>query len=136
MSNIVSIGTSVPGASSGSLSRTVTTTPITLSQFGLAIPQGANRVILDATVGITSSLLAPVLLFNVLRGNAVIFSCRQEVLLSTGQELTVSFQAIDSNVPATSNQGYTLTVQLESSLLVGATVTGPVTFSGISYTYG
>lgn len=134
MANIFSIGTSVPGATSGSLSRTVTTTPITLSQFGLTIPQGANRVILEATVGITSSSTAPVLLFNVLRGNAVIFSSRQEVLTSTGQELTITFQAIDANVPATSNQGYTLTVQLEAGL-VGATVTGPVTFSGISYTY-
>lgn len=135
MTNIVSIGTSVPGSSSGTLTRTVTTTPITLAQFGLAIPQGANRVILNATVGVTSSLLAPVLLFNVLRGNAVIFSCRQEALINGGQEIAISFQAIDSNVPATSNQGYTLTVQLEAGLLVGATVTGPVTFSGISYTY-
>ncbi|MGG1551496.1 exosporium protein C [Paenibacillus ferrarius] len=135
MTQVFSIGTSVPGTTSGSLSRTVTTSPITLAQFGLAIPQGANRVILNATVGVTSTLLAPVLLFNVLRGNAVIFSCREEVLLSAGQELTVSFQAIDTNVPATSNQGYTLTVQLETGLLVGATVTGPITFSGVSYTY-
>ncbi|MZQ85998.1 hypothetical protein GQF01_28245 [Paenibacillus sp. 5J-6] len=136
MSNIVSIGTSVPGSSSGSLSRVVSTTPITLAEFGLAIPQGPNRVLLTATVGITSTLLAPVLLFNVLRGNAVIFSARQEVLLSTGQELTISFQAIDTNVPATSNQGYSFTVQLQPGLLTGATVTGPVTLSGISYTYG
>ncbi|MGG1518499.1 hypothetical protein ABE504_23980 [Paenibacillus oryzisoli] len=135
MTAIFSIGTSVPGATSGSLARTVTTTPITLAQFGLAIPQGTNRVILNATVGVTSTVLAPVLLFNILRGNAVIFSCREEALLSTGQELTLSFQAIDTNVLATSNQGYTLNVQLETGLLVGATVTGPVTFSGISYTY-
>lgn len=55
MSNIVSIGTSVPGSSSGSLSRPVSTTPITLAEFGLAIPQGPNRVLLTATVGITST---------------------------------------------------------------------------------
>ncbi|ULM99899.1 exosporium protein C (plasmid) [Peribacillus frigoritolerans] len=134
MANIVSVGTSVPAQGSGSLNRPVTTTPINLAEFGLDIPQGANRVILNATVGVTSALLAPVLIFNVFRGDQVIFSSREEGLLSAGQELTISFQAIDTNVPATASQRYLVTVQLESAF-TAANVTGPVTFSGVSYTF-
>lgn len=134
MSNVISVGTSVPAQGSGSLNRTVTSTPILLAQFGLAIPQGANRVLLSATVGVRSSLLAPVLIFTILRGNQVIYTSREAVLLSVGQEQTVTVHAIDLNVPVTSNQGYSLTVELENSLLTGAVVTGPVEFSGVSYT--
>ncbi|SIR55645.1 hypothetical protein SAMN05878482_104246 [Peribacillus simplex] len=135
MANIVSIGTSVPAPPvSGSLDREVTTTPISLALFGLVIPEGDNRVLLHATVGVTSALLAPVLIFNIFRGDQVIFSSREEVLLSAGQEQTVSLHAIDTNVPATINEAYLLTVQLESDLSA-ADVTGPVTFSGISYSY-
>ncbi|WP_166000665.1 hypothetical protein [Bacillus sp. Cs-700] len=134
MSNVFSVGTSVPAQGSGSLNRTVTGTPILLAQFGLAVPQGANRVLLSATVGVRSSLLAPVLIFTILRGNQVIYTSREAVLLSVGQEQTVTVHAIDLNVPVTSNQGYSLTVELENSLLTGAVVTGPVEFSGVSYT--
>ncbi|WP_336864630.1 hypothetical protein [Peribacillus frigoritolerans] len=119
---------------SGSLDREVTTAPISLALFGLVIPEGDNRVIINATVGVTSALLAPVLIFNIFRGNQVIFSSREEVLLSAGQEQTVSLHAIDTNVPATINEAYLLTVQLENELSA-ANVTGPVTFSGISYSY-
>ncbi|MCU6599592.1 hypothetical protein OCO53_03810 [Peribacillus frigoritolerans] len=135
MANIVSVGTSVPAPPvSGSLDREVTTAPISLALFGLVIPEGDNRVIINATVGVTSALLAPVLIFNIFRGNQVIFSSREEVLLSAGQEQTVSLHAIDTNVPATINEAYLLTVQLENELSA-ANVTGPVTFSGISYSY-
>ncbi|MCA0993382.1 hypothetical protein [Pseudalkalibacillus hwajinpoensis] len=135
MSNVFNIGTSVPAQGSGSLNRTVTGTPILLAQFGLAVPQGANRVLLSATVGVRSSLLTPVLIFTILRGNQVIYTSREAVLLSVGQEQTVTVHAIDMNVPDTSNQGYSLTVELENSLLTGAVVTGPVEFLGVSYTF-
>ena len=64
----------------------------------------------------------------------MIYTSREAVLLSVGQEQTVTVHAIDLNVPVTSNQGYSLTVELENSLLTGAVVTGPVEFSGVSYT--
>lgn len=135
MANVVSVGTSVPAPQvSGSLDREVTTAPITLALFGLVIPQGDNRVILNATVGVRSALLAPVLIFNIFRGNQIIFSSREEVLLSAGQEQTVSLHAIDTNVPATINEAYLLTVQLEDALSA-AEVVGPVNFSGVSYSY-
>ena len=135
MANTFSIGTSVPAQGSGSLNRTITGSPLKLAEFGLAIPGGANRVLLNATVGVESSLLAPVLLFTIFRGSQVIFTSREEVLLSLGQEQTITVHAIDMNVPATSNQAYSITVQLENSLLTGARVTGPVEFSGVSYNF-
>ncbi|MDO7487081.1 hypothetical protein Q5O89_17085 [Peribacillus frigoritolerans] len=135
MANVVSVGTSVPGPQvSGAFDREVTTAPISLGLFGLVIPQGENRVILNATVGVRSAVLAPVLIFNIFRGNQIIFSSREEVLLSAGQEQTVTLHAIDTNVPATINESYLLTVQLENAASA-ADVVGPVNFSGVSYSY-
>ncbi|MFC5772962.1 hypothetical protein [Ectobacillus antri] len=133
MASVFSIGTSTPATGSNSINRTLSTTPILLAEFGIGIPNGSNRVILNATIGISALLLNPTIIITVARDQQVIFTSREELQISVGENRTVSVQAIDVNVPATGNQRYVLTAQLAPGLLNGSSVTGPVTFSAVSY---
>ncbi|SDM60217.1 hypothetical protein SAMN04488137_0971 [Fictibacillus solisalsi] len=128
-------GSSVPTDSSGSLNINVPSTPIKLAAFGLSIPAPDNRVILNATVGISASLGNPTVLFKIYRDTGIIFSTVTELQLSVAQNATVTFQAIDLNVPVGSNYAYSITAELvNSNLLNNALITGPITFSGIATT--
>lgn len=126
-------GSSNPSGSSDSLNINVPSTPIKLAAFGLGIPVADNRVILNATVGIRASLGNPTVLFKVYRDTAVIFSVRAELQIALAQFNTVTFQAIDLNVPVGSNYAYSITAELvNSNLLNNATIVGPITFSGVA----
>jgi hypothetical protein len=136
MANFFDIGTSVPTPTSNSINRPITTEGIILAIFGISIPAVPNRVLINASVGVTANALNPSIILTVLRGNQVIFSSREQLQLSVLEQQTINLHAIDTNVPPSSNQGYTLRVTLENALLNAASVTGPVTFSGVSYTFG
>ncbi|USK46567.1 hypothetical protein [Cytobacillus oceanisediminis] len=137
MATVYSTGISIPSNGSGSLNRPVPSTPggITLAAFGLPIPQPQAKVILNGTIGITASILNPTLIIQVFRGDQVIFSAREETQLAIGQSQTISFTAAELNVPVSSNQAYSMVIRVENPIIIlnGATVTGPVTFTGVAY---
>ena len=133
MVSITSIGVSVPATSSGSLSRQILETPILLAEFGVSIPASPNRVLLNATIGITATSITPTLLVNFRRGNQIISSNRVTIQTNIGEEEIISLQTIDVNALLSSNQGYSITIQVEGSLLNAAVVSGPVNFSGVVY---
>ncbi|MEK5029238.1 hypothetical protein [Paenibacillus sp. FSL M7-1046] len=102
----------------------------TLTQFGLATAQGGS-VLLNASVGVQTTLGSPDLLFTILRGAAAIFSIRASAL-NAGQFDPISFSYVDSNVPA-GYFAYTLTVSIvNNAALNSANLVGPVDFSGLS----
>ncbi|MFJ7994678.1 exosporium protein C [Peribacillus frigoritolerans] len=134
MPTFLDSGSSVPSNGSGTLSIPVPSSPIKLAEFGLNLSNSINRVILDATVGVTAQAGNPTLLFKVFRDSGIILTVRGELQLSIDQNRTISFQAIDLNVPAGS-RAYSITIELENpSLLNSARVVGPITFSGVAFT--
>ncbi|WP_310832719.1 hypothetical protein [Paenibacillus pedocola] len=102
----------------------------TLTQFGLATAQGGN-VLLNATVGVQTTLGNPDLLFTITRGSTSVFTTLASAL-DTGLYDPISFSYVDSNVPA-GYFAYTLTVSIvNSAMLNSANLVGPVDFSGLS----
>ncbi|WLD92589.1 hypothetical protein [Alkalihalobacillus sp. AL-G] len=126
---------SVPASANNSLNRVVPASPanIKLAEFGLSIPDPTNLVELTATVGWTATLGNPVLLFKIFRGSQIIFSTIDETDINVANVKTQSFNAVDSNVPA-GQRVYSLTVEQISDepLINTASVTGPVTFTGLA----
>lgn len=102
----------------------------TLTEFGLATTQGGS-VLLNATIGVQTTLGNPNLLFTILRSGTPVFT-----LLATapggGQYAPLSLSYVDLNFPS-GYFAYTLTIaQVNSSTLNSANLIGPVDFSGLS----
>ncbi|WP_342477715.1 hypothetical protein NYE24_33580 [Paenibacillus sp. FSL H7-0350] len=102
----------------------------TLTEFGLATLLGGS-VLLNATVGVQTTLGNPNLLLTILRSGTPVFT-----LLATApgesQYAPLSFSYVDFNFPA-GYFAYTLTIsQVNSSTLNSANLIGPVDFSGLS----
>ncbi|GEO24667.1 hypothetical protein AAC03nite_04520 [Alicyclobacillus acidoterrestris] len=133
MYTVYDAATSVPSATFGSLSRSIPGTPsnIVLAEFGLATSSPSPRVLLAATVGVSAVLLAPNILFSILRDGAVIFTTQSQESLTVIQNETISFTTADANV-APGYHSYQLVASLTNALLNAANVVGPVTFTGIS----
>lgn len=126
---------STPTTSTGGVNRPVPTAPatITLAAFGLAVNSSpTNQVELKATVGVQSTVGLPNLLFQIIRDTGVIFSI-ESATLGVLENDEISFTAADLNVPI-GYHSYRLTVtNLDPlPLLNQGTVTGPITFSGMS----
>ncbi|MFE0565562.1 exosporium protein C [Priestia megaterium] len=129
-------GSSVPTNGSGTVAIPVPSSPNTLklAEFGFNLSNNQNRVILNATVGITAQIGNPMILFKVFRDTGIILTVREELQIGFSENKTISFQAIDLNVP-TGNRAYFVTAELEnSSILNSATIVGPITFSGVAFT--
>ncbi|MCU9614551.1 hypothetical protein OEV98_13485 [Caldibacillus lycopersici] len=134
MASLISVGSSVPSNGNSPYRINVSDIPVRLAAFGLIAPSGSNRIFLNATVGIQSTLVNPTLVFQILRDNSeVITTIRQQVLLTANQYQVISFNAVDIDVPA-GNHGYAITATVEG-LLANAVITGPIIFSGESYSF-
>lgn len=132
---VYSTGASVPTALSGGISRPIPSSPfpITLANFGLYVPQAGAKVFLNGTVGITAGIINPTILIQVYRESQMIFSSREQTQLAIGESQTISFTAAEMNAPI-GYYGYSLVISVENLLInIGATVTGPVTFTGVAY---
>jgi len=111
------------------------TAPVPLADLGifLSISPPAptvNRVELVATVGIQSTLGIPHVQFRILRDGSEIFNTVQGAENGEEEFVTVTFEAVDFNVPLGFHT-YTLDAQV---LDVGTTaqVVGPISFSGLA----
>ncbi|MEH6986449.1 hypothetical protein [Cytobacillus firmus] len=132
MAEFFSVGSSVPSNGNTPITIDIGDTPVTLAAFGISTPSGANRVLLDGTIGIRPTLLNPVVVLKVIRDNSqLIATVRQQIFVSLGEVQIVSFNGVDTNVPVGSH-GYTLTAEIEG-LGSDATVVGPIVYSGTSY---
>ncbi|MBD0381602.1 hypothetical protein [Paenibacillus sedimenti] len=127
---IVDAFQSIPSTSSGSINRSIPVAPanIVLADFGLTVIAGTS-VFLDVTVGYRVTLGLPDVTFRIIRDTVPIFSITSTTL-SLLEEKNVSFNTVDINPPAGSHD-YRITAEV-SNLLTGATVIGPVAFSGIA----
>lgn len=115
-----SISTPVPAASAS----------YALTEFGLATALGGN-VLLNATVGVQTTLGTPNLLLTILRSGTPVFTLLATAPV-TGQFDPLSLSYVDSNFPA-GYFAYTLTIsQVNSASLNSANLVGPVDFSGLS----
>lgn len=135
MTIVYSTGVSVPTGLSGGMSRPIPASPatITLANFGLYVPQASAKVFLNGTIGITAGIINPTILIQVFRESQMIFSSREQTQLAIGESQTLSFTAAEMNAPI-GYYGYSLFISVENSLItIGATVTGPVTFTGVAY---
>ncbi|MBN8207255.1 hypothetical protein JI666_00680 [Bacillus sp. NTK071] len=131
---IFDYSSSVPTSSSESLNRSIPMTPqsIKLASFGLFVPDQANKVQLNATIGLKATALTPTVLFTIYRNTGVIFTTRITLDEGLNDFQTVSFEAIETNAP-TGFHSYSVRAEIDSSLLLAdAQVNGPITFSGFS----
>ncbi|WP_405111400.1 hypothetical protein MHH28_02630 [Paenibacillus sp. FSL K6-1217] len=132
MTQIIDFSRSAITSFSQSISIPVPLSPSSyiLTEFGLATALGGS-VLLNATVGVQTTLGNPNLLFTLLRSGTPVFT-----LLATapgaGQYDSLSLSYVDFNFPS-GYFAYTLTIaQVNSSTLNTATLIGPVDFSGLS----
>ncbi|MBY6037692.1 hypothetical protein KUV80_13560 [Fictibacillus nanhaiensis] len=134
---IISFGASVPTNGSQSLNRVIPNTPkaIRVAEFGLSVPRPQAKVHLHATIGVTSLVVNPTILFQVFRNSQVIFSMRHQTTVAVGESESVSFHAVDLN-PPTGYHAYYFTAKVENPTLGTnqASEVGPVTFTGLNYT--
>lgn len=102
-----------------------------LAEFGIATVADGD-VLLNATIGFQTTLGVPNVVFTIYRDNQPIFNAGASGLSVLAiQPVTISY--LDLNVPA-GYHAYSLGVANNSTnvLLNTASVTGPVTFSGVS----
>ncbi|MEK4852912.1 hypothetical protein NST04_23875 [Paenibacillus sp. FSL H7-0756] len=132
MTKIIDFSKSAITSFSQSLTIPVPLSPsiYTLTEFGLATVQGGS-VLLNATVGVQTTLGNPNLLLTILRSGTPVFT-----LLATasgGQQYApFSFSYVDFNFTP-GYFTYTLTIsQVNSSTLHSANLIGPIDFSGLS----
>lgn len=134
MVQIVDFGKSIASSSSQSITLPIVGAPAsnTLAEFGLNVSAGGN-VLLNATIGLQTTLGTPDLLFTVIRGGAQIFTIRSSGL-AVNSFNPVSFSFVDTNVPS-GYYSYTVTVSNTSLVALNlANVIGPIIFSGVSLT--
>lgn len=133
MAQIYDVGRSMSSSGSETISLPILSAPSanTLAEFGLAVT-GLGAVKLDATIGFQTTLGIPNVIFTLLRDGQPVFNAGASGLAVMAiQPVTLSF--LDLSVPA-GYHAYKLTVTNNSAntLLNLASITGPVTFSGIS----
>jgi hypothetical protein len=122
---------SIPSTATGSINRPIPASPgsIVLADFGLTF--GANTsVFLDVTVGYAATLGTPDITFRIIRDSQPIFTITSSnvAVLEQGN---ISFNTVDIN-PVAGSHDYRLIAEVTSGLFSGATVVGPVAFSGIA----
>ncbi|WP_261131875.1 hypothetical protein [Bacillus sp. Marseille-Q3570] len=126
---------SAPASSNGALNRAIPASPSTikLAEFGLSIPTNTNHVELTGSVGWEATLGNPIVLIKLFRGSQIIFTTTSQIDISVENNRTVSFNAVDFNVPA-GPQAYSITIELTNSLglLNQGAVIGPVTYTGMA----
>ncbi|MGP4078888.1 hypothetical protein ACTWQL_03165 [Pseudalkalibacillus sp. R45] len=132
---ILDYNVSAPASSNGALNRVIPASPTTmkLAEFGLSIPDNTNHVELTGSVGWEATLGTPIVLIKIFRGSQIIFTTTSQINLSIEDNRTVSFNAVDFNVPA-GPQAYSITIELTNSLglLNQGSVIGPLTFTGMA----
>jgi hypothetical protein len=134
---VINFGSSVPGNSNGSLNRPIPAAPaaINIAEFGFALDasQTANRIELIGTVGISTIVGLPEVLFQIARGDQIIFAALSSTL-AVNENRIVTFQMVETNVPVGVVLQYRILVRIvNGTLLNNATVIGPVTFSGTAF---
>ncbi|MGC4375445.1 hypothetical protein WD019_00700 [Fictibacillus sp. Mic-4] len=132
MATVLDTGSSQPNNGSASTNIPVTASPVKVAEFGLSPYVSTNKIMLSFTAGVTTTLALPTLLFKIVRDTTVIFTTRSRVEVALGQPQTISFQAVDLNVPV-GNHAYFVTVELENPLLNSASIIGPISFNGVAY---
>lgn len=106
----------------------------TIAAFSLTLgveAPAANRVELNATVGVAATLSVPQVVFRIFRDGNLIFRTQQGLQNAAEQFYAVKMTAIDFNVPQ-GIHSYTLTVEILSAANT-ASVAGPITFGGIAF---
>ncbi|MEK3879401.1 hypothetical protein NSS64_04180 [Paenibacillus sp. FSL H8-0122] len=133
MAQIIDVGRSTASTGTQTLSIPILTPAqnLILAEFGLATVANGD-VLLGATIGFQTTLGIPNVVFTIYRDNQPIFNVGASGLsILAIQPITISY--LDLNVPA-GYHAYSLGVANNSTnvLLNTASVTGPVTFSGVS----
>ncbi|MEK3794245.1 hypothetical protein MKX42_21130 [Paenibacillus sp. FSL R7-0204] len=132
MTQIIDFSRSAINSFSQSITIPVPLSPssYTLTEFGLATLQGGS-VLLNATVGVQTTLGNPNLLLTILRSGTPVFTLMATA--SGGQRYDpLSLSYVDFNFPP-GYFTYTLTIsQVNSSTLNSANLIGPIDFSGLS----
>ncbi|MNR97867.1 hypothetical protein D3C72_290560 [compost metagenome] len=134
MVQVIDFGKSIAASLSQSLDVPVLGAPQqnVLSEYGLFVPEGGQALI-NATVGLQTTLGAPDLLFTILRSGSQIFTIRNSDL-TVNSFNDVSFSFVDTNVPE-GYYGYTLVVSITNPIQLNlANIIGPIIFSGLSLT--
>ncbi|MBW4081798.1 hypothetical protein [Paenibacillus sp. S150] len=133
MAQIIDVGRSTASTGSQTLSIPILSPAqnLMLAEFGLATVLNGD-VLLNATIGFQTTVGIPSVVFTIYRDGQPIFNVGSSGLAVLAiQPITISF--LDLNVPV-GYHAYTLGVANNSLniLLNAASVTGPVTFSGVS----
>ncbi|MBW4083510.1 hypothetical protein [Paenibacillus sp. S150] len=133
MAQVIDVGASTASTGSQTLSIPILSPAqnLILAEFGLATVLNGD-VLLNATIGFQTTLGVPSVIFTLYRDGQPIFNIGASGLSVLAiQPIAISF--MDLNVPA-GYHAYTLGVANNSLniLLNTASVTGPVTYSGVS----
>ncbi|RUT29166.1 hypothetical protein EJP77_15745 [Paenibacillus zeisoli] len=134
MVQVIDFGKSIAASLSQSINVPILGAPQqnVLSEYGLFVPEGGQALI-NATVGLQTTLGVPDLLFTILRNGSQIFTIRTGGLAVNAFN-DVSFSFVDTNVPQ-GYYAYTLVVSITNPIELNlANVIGPVIFSGLSLT--
>ncbi|UJF34889.1 hypothetical protein [Paenibacillus hexagrammi] len=126
---IIDASQSIPSASSGSINRPVPAAPgsIILAEFGLTTVAN-SKVQLNAVIGYAATLGLPDVVFQIIRDTQPIFTITSSTLAVLEQS-NISFNTVDLTPPIGSH-AYRITAEVANGLLTGATIVGPVAFSG------
>lgn len=133
MAQIIDVGssTATTGSQTVSIPILAPAQNLILAEFGLATV-ASGSVQLDATIGFQTTLGVPSVIFTLYRDGQPIFNVGASGLsISAIQPITISY--LDRSVPE-GYHAYSLGVANNSLniLLNTASVTGPVTYSGVS----
>ncbi|MCE3200443.1 hypothetical protein JI735_27580 [Paenibacillus sonchi] len=133
MAQIIDVGSSTASTGSQTLSIPILSPEqnLILAEFGVATV-ASGSVLLNSTIGFQTTLGTPSVVFTLYRDGQPIFNVGANGLaLMAIQPISISY--LDRSVPA-GYHGYSLGVSNNSLniLLNTASVTGPVTFSGVS----
>lgn len=124
-------GRSFPTNFEDGLNRPIPQSPdqITLAEFGFTTTATTDVIVL-ATIGWESVLAVPEVLFTVMRDGVVIGTARAGTL-AVDEEVATTFQLLDIDLPAGFHV-YSLLAEVTNGILNDASVTGPVSFTGMA----
>ncbi|USB33663.1 hypothetical protein [Paenibacillus sp. YPG26] len=133
MAYVIDRGSSVASTGTGTLAIPILgpSDPIGLANFGLYTPAGGSAL-LNATVGFQTTLGAPNVVFTIYRDGQPIFNVEASGLAALAiTPVNISFL---DNAPE-GYHSYLLVVTNNSTniLLNTASITGPVSFNGVSF---
>ncbi|OUM84217.1 MAG: hypothetical protein BAA01_16875 [Bacillus thermozeamaize] len=122
-------GRSFPTNFDDGINRPIPQSPdqIKLAEFGFTTT-ATTDVMVVATIGWESVLATPEVLFTVMRDNVGIGTARVSTL-ALNEQVVTTFQLLDIDLPA-GFHFYSLFAEVTNGVLNGATVTGPVSFTG------